>query len=59
MYWIRSDLDYASAEVITQRKTQGAGQAQLYATDVGKIPDGMNKPQVPRLQKAPSRASCL
>jgi dihydroxy-acid dehydratase len=32
--------------VITQRKTQGAGQAQLYATDVGKIPDGMNKPQV-------------
>ena len=32
--------------VITQRKTQGAGQAQLYATDVGKIEDGMNKPQV-------------
>ena len=32
--------------VITQRKTQGAGQAQLYATDVGKVPDGMNKPQV-------------
>jgi dihydroxy-acid dehydratase len=34
------------SSVITQRKTQGAGQAQLYATDVGKIPDGMNKPQV-------------
>ena len=32
--------------VITQRKTQGAGQAQLYATDVGKIKDGMSKPQV-------------
>ena len=32
--------------VITQRITQGAGQAQLYATDVGKIKDGMNKPQV-------------
>jgi len=32
--------------VITQRRTQGAGQAQLYATDVGKIRDGMNKPQV-------------
>ena len=32
--------------VITQRRTQGAGQAQLYATDVGKVPDGMNKPQV-------------
>jgi dihydroxy-acid dehydratase len=32
--------------VITQRKTQGAGQAQLYATDVGKIDNGMNKPQV-------------
>ena len=32
--------------VITQRKTQGAGQAQLYATDVGKVADGMNKPQV-------------
>ena len=32
--------------VITQRKTQGAGQAQLYATDVGKLADGMNKPQV-------------
>ena len=32
--------------VITQRKTQGAGQAQLFATDVGKVPDGMNKPQV-------------
>ena len=27
--------------VITQRKTQGAGQAQLYATDVGKVEDGM------------------
>jgi dihydroxy-acid dehydratase len=32
--------------VITQRKTQGAGQAQLYATDVGKIADGMQKAQV-------------
>jgi dihydroxy-acid dehydratase len=32
--------------VITQRKSQGAGQAQLYATDVGKVADGMNKPQV-------------
>ena len=32
--------------VITQRTTQGAGQAQLYATDVGKIPGGMGKPQV-------------
>ena len=32
--------------VITQRKTQGAGQAQLYATDVGKIENGMDKPQV-------------
>jgi dihydroxy-acid dehydratase len=32
--------------VITQRKTQGAGQAQLYATDVGKIKDGMSKAQV-------------
>lgn len=32
--------------VITQRRSQGAGQAQLYATDVGKIADGMRKPQV-------------
>ena len=32
--------------VITQKKSQGAGQAQLYATDVGKVEDGMNKPQV-------------
>ena len=32
--------------VITQRKTQGAGQAQLFATDVGKVADGMNKAQV-------------
>jgi len=32
--------------VITQRRTQGAGQAQLYATDVGKIEGGMDKPQV-------------
>ena len=32
--------------VITQRRTQGAGQAQLYATDVGKLDNGMNKPQV-------------
>ena len=32
--------------IITQRKTQGAGQAQLYATDVGKIKDGMAKAQV-------------
>ena len=32
--------------VITQRRTQGAGQAQLFATDVGKVPNGMNKPQV-------------
>jgi dihydroxy-acid dehydratase len=32
--------------VITQRKTQGAGQAQLFATDVGKVPQGMSKPQV-------------
>ena len=34
------------SSVITQRKSQGAGQAQLYATDVGKIPGGMSKPQV-------------
>jgi len=34
--------------VITQRRSQGAGQAQLYATDVGKIPGGMNKAQVRR-----------
>ena len=32
--------------MITQRRTQGAGQAQLYATDVGKLENGMNKPQV-------------
>ena len=32
--------------VITQRKTGGAGQAQLYATDVGKMPRGMDKPQI-------------
>ena len=32
--------------VITQRKTQGAGQAQLYATDVGKLEAGMDRPQV-------------
>jgi dihydroxy-acid dehydratase len=32
--------------VITQRRTQGAGQAQLYATDVGKLQDGMSKAQV-------------
>jgi len=32
--------------VITQRRSQGAGQAQLYATDVGKVPGGMNKVQV-------------
>jgi len=32
--------------VITQRKSQGAGQAQLYATDVGKVEGGMRKPQV-------------
>ena len=32
--------------VITQKKTQGAGQAQLYATDVGKVANGMNKPQI-------------
>jgi dihydroxy-acid dehydratase len=34
------------SSVITQRKTGGAGQAQLFATDLGKISDGMNKPQV-------------
>ena len=34
------------SSVITQRKSQGAGQAQLYATDVGKIAGGMKKPQV-------------
>lgn len=32
--------------VITQRRSQGAGQAQLYATDVGKVANGMRKPQV-------------
>jgi len=32
--------------VITQRKSQGAGQAQLYATDVGKVENGMDKAQV-------------
>jgi len=34
------------SSVITQRKSQGAGQAQLYATDVGKIEGGMKKTQV-------------
>jgi len=34
------------SSVITQLKSQGAGQAQLYATDVRKIAGGMNKPQV-------------
>ena len=34
------------SSVITQRKSQGAGQAQLYATDVGKIAGGMKKTQV-------------
>ena len=29
--------------VITQRKMQGAGQAQLFATDVGKVENGMDK----------------
>jgi len=32
--------------VVTQRITQGAGQAQLYATDVGKLENGMERPQV-------------
>ena len=32
--------------VITQRKSQGAGQAQLWATDVGKREGGMSKAQV-------------
>jgi len=32
--------------VITQRKTQGAGQAQLYATHISTIKDGMSKAQV-------------
>ena len=32
--------------VITQRPTGGAGQAQLNATDLGKITNGMNKPQI-------------
>eukprot|EP00658_Telonema_sp_P-2_P042669 TRINITY_DN3065_c0_g1_i6.p1 TRINITY_DN3065_c0_g1~~TRINITY_DN3065_c0_g1_i6.p1 ORF type:complete len:609 (+),score=142.89 TRINITY_DN3065_c0_g1_i6:246-2072(+) len=32
--------------VITQRKSQGAGQAQLFATDVGKSETTMNQPQV-------------
>lgn len=32
--------------VITQRKTQGAGQAQLYATHISTIEDGMSKAQV-------------
>ena len=32
--------------VITQRKSQGAGQAQLYATDAGKSDETMNQPQV-------------
>ena len=34
------------SSIITQRKTGGAGQAQLYATDVGKIAGGMDKPQI-------------
>jgi len=34
------------SSVITQRKSGGAGQAQLFATDVGKVADGMNKPQI-------------
>ena len=34
------------SSVITQRNQGGAGQAQLYATDVGKIPNGMNKAQI-------------
>ena len=41
-----SDAPNKYSAVITQRKSQGAGQAQLYATDVGKIKDGMNKPQI-------------
>ena len=32
--------------VITQRRSQGAGQAQLWATDVGKSEATMNQPQV-------------
>ena len=48
---VLSEASYAGkankySAVITQRKTQGAGQAQLYATDVGKVEDGMNKAQV-------------
>ena len=48
---VLSDADHAGkankySAVITQRKTQGAGQAQLYATDVGKVPGGMSKAQV-------------
>ena len=34
------------SSVITQRKSQGAGQAQLYATEIGKIENGMSKPQI-------------
>ena len=41
-----ADAPNRYSAVITQRKTQGAGQAQLYATDVGKISGGMGKPQV-------------
>lgn len=41
-----ADKSNKYSAVITQRRSQGAGQAQLYATDVGKIKDGMNKPQV-------------
>ena len=32
--------------VITERQTQGAGQAMLYATHLGKLADGMSRPQV-------------
>jgi len=34
------------SSVITQRPAGGAGQAQLYATDLGKIENGINKPQI-------------
>ena len=49
---VAAEADHADqlnkySAVITQRKTQGARQAQLYATDVGKI--GMDKPQVGEL----------
>ena len=45
-YELPDDAKNRYSGVITQRKSQGAGQAQLYATDVGKVADGMNKPQV-------------